>query len=155
MFDNIGGKLKTVAQVSTVIGMLASLVIGVTLAVLGMVPTGLIIAGVGCVCSWLASLTMYGLGELIDETARNREVNEKILACLTGAQPAASTAESAASTAESAAAPIAATQPPDTPVAPVSLPKKRLEDLVWRCSKCSSLNDVALTACRFCKKSRE
>ena len=66
MFDNIGRKLKIVATVLVVIGMTASLVLGVIISTYTLL--GLFVIAFGCLGSWLSSLGMYGLGQLIENT---------------------------------------------------------------------------------------
>lgn len=62
MFENISEKIKTFAVVTTVIGMIASVILG-----LGSIGEGGIIIGVlGCVGSWVSSFVLYGFGELIE-----------------------------------------------------------------------------------------
>ncbi len=70
MFDNIGSKLKTVAQVFAWLGIGASALIGlIVMFANGDTPVpGLLIIGLGCVGSWISSLGMYGFGQLIENT---------------------------------------------------------------------------------------
>ena len=67
MFENIGSKLKSVATVTTFIGILCSCIIGLVLLIMGN-GVGLVIAIVGSLLSWIGSLTMYGLGQLVENT---------------------------------------------------------------------------------------
>lgn len=69
MFDNIGGKIKALAKVICWIGIIASCVVG--FATLMKNPgTGLLIAGVGSLSSWIGSFFMYGFGQLIENSDR-------------------------------------------------------------------------------------
>ncbi len=76
MYDNIGGKLKTVAQVGAALGVIASIILGIvngrTLFLtdnpVGGFLLGLLIAGGGSFLSWLGSLLMYGVGEIAENT---------------------------------------------------------------------------------------
>ena len=84
MFDDIGGKIKNLATVICVVGIIASVILAIALwsqndkynptVALGF---GVLIGG--CVGSWVGSFFMYGFGELIDETTRNREISQQIL----------------------------------------------------------------------------
>jgi hypothetical protein len=70
MFDNIGSKLKAVAQVFAWLGIGASALIGLIVMFANEdtpVP-GLLIIGLGCLGSWISSLGMYGFGQLIENT---------------------------------------------------------------------------------------
>ena len=67
MFENIGSKLKSVASLSTIVGIIFSCIFGIII-MLGNFLTGFIVAIVGSLLSWLGSLTMYGLGQLVENT---------------------------------------------------------------------------------------
>lgn len=62
MFDNIGAKIKTLTEVLCWIGMGVFLIWGVLMMVGGEILTGLIVAIVGCLASWIGSFTMYAIG---------------------------------------------------------------------------------------------
>ena len=65
MFDNIGGKIKTLAKVVCWIGIVASVILGL----LSMnVITALLIMGIGSLSSWIGSFMTYGFGQLIENT---------------------------------------------------------------------------------------
>ena len=83
MFDNIGGKIKGVAQALTWIGIILSCIAGLFVFLFNSdTPlSGLLIIVLGCLFSWLSSLTLYGLGQLIENTdilvAQGRKAAEK------------------------------------------------------------------------------
>lgn len=73
MFENIGGKIKKLAIVLTVIGIIASFVVGILMAVaasnlhqsqLG----GILVIILGSILSWISSFVLYGFGQLIEST---------------------------------------------------------------------------------------
>ena len=76
LFGNIGKKIKTLAFVFFVIGILISFVIAVMsfLTFLGLEQTGMGLLSAICVlligflCSWLSNMLLYGFGQLIDNT---------------------------------------------------------------------------------------
>ena len=70
MFDNIGGKIKTLALVTTCIGILFSIIAGISLMVIDeeIAFVGLIIMVLGSLSSWISSFVLYGLGQLIENT---------------------------------------------------------------------------------------
>ena len=70
MFDNIGEKIKTVAKVFTCIGMFAFSITGLIITQVNEEAPfiGLLIIVFGCLGSWLASLTLYGFGQLIENS---------------------------------------------------------------------------------------
>ena len=68
MFDNIGGKIKTLAEVVALIGIVASVFVGVLRAFSISVIRGILFAVVGSLASWIGSFFAYGFGELIEKT---------------------------------------------------------------------------------------
>ena len=78
MFENIGEKIKGLAKVICVIGIVFSVIYGLDIMMEGkdFVMTGLITAIVGSVISWISSFFTYGFGTLIsnsEKIARNIE----------------------------------------------------------------------------------
>lgn len=74
MLEDIGGKIKKLAVVTCISGMIASVIWGFVLFA-DSVPIGLLVMAVGCVCSWVGTFTLYGFGELIEETRRNPKIS--------------------------------------------------------------------------------
>lgn len=72
MFYNIGRKIKTLAKAITWIGITASVIYGAVVLRLSNSPTfiiqGLLTMIVGSLISWLSSVTLYGFGQLIENT---------------------------------------------------------------------------------------
>ncbi len=68
MFDNIGQKIKTLAMVVCYIGIVASVLIGLTMLVSDDPLNGLLIGGLGALGSWVGSFALYGFGQLIENT---------------------------------------------------------------------------------------
>lgn len=80
MFENVGRKLMSLAQISAWIGIIGSWIWGFVTWVniadsyhskpgMGLLMF-LLIAGVGSLSSWLSSLVVYGIGEVVDNTER-------------------------------------------------------------------------------------
>lgn len=79
MFTNIGGKIKTLAQVLTWIGIIASCLTGFVMIVTGLyrsgyssgmlIVMGFLIAIVGSFISWISAFFTYGFGELVENSA--------------------------------------------------------------------------------------
>ena len=71
MFDNIGGKIKTLASIIAWLGIIVSVIIGIILMIsaeeFGF--AGLIIVIVGSISSWIRSFLLYGFGELVENSA--------------------------------------------------------------------------------------
>ena len=74
MFENIGGKIKTLAVVFAVLGIIGSIVGGILLIDVTLDVLGITVILVGIVFSWICSCFIYGFGELI-ETAQKIERN--------------------------------------------------------------------------------
>ena len=68
MFDNVGGKLKTVAKVEMIIGIVASVILGFTFLTGGRVFAGLLIVIAGVLSSWFGSLVIYGIGQAVENS---------------------------------------------------------------------------------------
>ena len=77
MYENIGGKIKTLARVICWIGIVLSIVLGLILLIALSTDSPAIRIAVaipvmilGAVLSWIGSFTLYGYGELIELTAK-------------------------------------------------------------------------------------
>lgn len=72
MFNNIGKKIKTLAEIITVLGILASIVTAIVIwtTVEYSFLIGLGILVFGCIFAWIGSFLLYGFGELIESTKR-------------------------------------------------------------------------------------
>ena len=77
MFSNIGKKIKELAQVFCWIGIIASLISGIVVISIDddHALAGIMIIVIGALLSWISSFTLYGFGELIDQT---QEINKKL-----------------------------------------------------------------------------
>ncbi len=78
MFDDIAYKIKMTAKVVCIVGIVLSCLTGFIMLGLsivndefGLFAAGLILAGVGSLASWVGSFTLYGFGQLIDNTDPN------------------------------------------------------------------------------------
>ena len=75
MFDNIGGKIKALAKVLSVVGVILSLVTGIGLHVPG---AGLWINCVFCIggvlLSWIVGCFIYGFAQLMEDATSIRKV---------------------------------------------------------------------------------
>jgi len=76
MFDNIGGKIKTLAVIICALGIIASVIAAIVIIVLAIenhitrdiyLGFGLLIAGP--LASWIGSFFVYGFGELIEKVS--------------------------------------------------------------------------------------
>lgn len=86
MFDDIDEKIKAVAVCTCALGMIVSVIWGIVLFFSSFL-SGLIVIVVGCCASWVGTITLYGFGELIEETRSNREISQQLLTALKLQQP--------------------------------------------------------------------
>ena len=73
MFENIGGKIKTLAVLVCGFGMVGSMAFGLRIMTSSSRTTEAFILGVGviilgCLLSWVSVFLLYGFGELIEKT---------------------------------------------------------------------------------------
>ena len=70
MFDNIGRKIKTLAQVVCWIGIIGSVISGIVMMANDedLAFLGFMIMVIGSLVSWVSSFTLYGFGQLIENT---------------------------------------------------------------------------------------
>ncbi len=78
MFNNIGGKIKTSALILSWIGIIASIIIGFFLMATDedLILYGFIVAVLGTLVSWVSSFTLYGFGQLIENTDKLVELSK-------------------------------------------------------------------------------
>ena len=77
MFDNIGGKIKTIAKIGCWVGIIASAILGILLMMEEGFFAGIIVMVALGLASWISSLTLYGFGDLIENTAITAEMMVK------------------------------------------------------------------------------
>ena len=80
MFDNIGGKIKTLAQVVCWLGIIISGIYGIGMMAVDvhLVLAGIIVIVTGSLMSWLSSFALYGFGELIENSQMIRYNTDRI-----------------------------------------------------------------------------
>ena len=143
MFDNIGDKIKTIAMIFCLVGIGAAVVLGISLFSESFgLGIGTIL--IGAVASWLGATCLYGFGELIEETTRNRMLNEAILKCL------APKAEDARNQPVIRDVPVAFSNSSAGRVSTV----KPLNQVTggWVCKACGSRNASGDAMCKDCGK---
>ena len=73
MFNNIGGKIKTLSAIICWIGIAFSVIIGISSITSKQVISGILIIVVGSFISWIGSFYTYGFGQLIENTDEIRK----------------------------------------------------------------------------------
>ncbi|MBE5776017.1 MAG: hypothetical protein E7326_00740 [Clostridiales bacterium] len=73
MFDNIGGKIKNLARTTCILGIIGSIIVAIALFSSNSNYEPTIGAGfawliIGPLVSWLSCLTLYGFGELVENS---------------------------------------------------------------------------------------
>ena len=81
MFDNIGGKIKSLAKVVCWICIILFIIMGIIMCLAGpsYIIYGVLVAVLGSLASWIGSFVLYGFGELIDNSAKIEENTRKLL----------------------------------------------------------------------------
>jgi len=133
MFDNIGGKIKTLARVVCWIGIIGFIISGLITMCTNesMILPGILTAVIGSFLSWIGSFMVYGFGQLIENTdtlvAQNMRPSE----------------------------PNITPAPPVAPVAPVTSAVKYVNygpvpEGFWACKKCGTHNKKMYGQCKKC-----
>ena len=141
MFDDIGGKIKGLAVILCVLGIILSVILGIVCWTLptgyrysnpmaGFWPGLAVIVG-GCLGSWIGSFFMYGFGQLIEDTQESRALLYQ-MSLDQGRQGSKHTADD---------------RPISTPVPDVPVNRSGSE---WRCSKCGHKNGSLDQFCKDC-----
>ena len=76
MFENIGGKIKTLAKVITFLGIALSVVYGFLLIADENYVGGITTIAVGVLVSWIGSFVLYSWGEVVEDVKRNNKYKE-------------------------------------------------------------------------------
>lgn len=164
MFDNIGSKIKTLAVVVCVIGMIGSAIGAIAMWANGVFLGGLVILAVGCLTSWIGSFFTYGLGQLIENSdLQVEELNKLRMQVNELKQPAPEVRTPAPEVVESAPAAAVHEQPAQQPAVrerPAPKTSAYVKPVVydgknWICDKCGHENLGVQTFCRDCGKHRQ
>ncbi len=81
MFDKIGFKIKLLAKISSLLGMVISVIGGIIVIAFAieleigiLLAAGIAIIVLGILLSWLSAFLLYGFGELIELNDRNNKL---------------------------------------------------------------------------------
>lgn len=79
MFGNIGRKIKTLAQVVTWMGIIGSIVVGISMLSINddFIFLGLLIMILGSFLSWVSSFVLYGFGQLVENSDKLVQLSKK------------------------------------------------------------------------------
>lgn len=79
MFEDIDVKLKVVAYVQCILGIIGSVILGIIIMAADLIGIGLLVMAYGSFMSWLSSLGIYGLGEAVDRATVAAQKTQHIL----------------------------------------------------------------------------
>lgn len=79
MYHNVGNKIKVLAELVAALGMIGSVAVGLLLLPkTSLHPwVGVAIIAAGCVIAWASSITLYGFGQLIENSDKIAEQKKK------------------------------------------------------------------------------
>lgn len=138
MFNNIGGKIKGLATIICLVGMIGSVIAAFAMWANEAFLPGLVILVVGCLASWIGSFFAYGLGQLIENTDRIRErLENPYPAAMLSDAPMKDTPDD--------------TEEQDTPLIPLTREQRRDG---WACPHCRFINSADRSKCAFCGKAK-
>ncbi len=167
MFDNIGGKVKGLAQLvfalGVIIGIVAAAVAGVSAGGFGGIVLFIVILGISIVAAYLNVMLLYAFGDLVENTQRNAEYLSYISEVIGNID--VNVVEIAnGESGEDKNNPSAGGQSRASSVMPANASAKlaRIANSMnvggaaskWRCSECDTSNDGATSVCRGCGKLR-
>ena len=66
MFRNIGGKIQALAKITSICGMILSIIAGIMMIAADETAAGIVIIILGILVSWISAFTLYGFGKLIE-----------------------------------------------------------------------------------------
>lgn len=142
MFDHIGSKIKTLAAVICWLGIAASVIAAISIwATTHAFFSGLITLVCGCLGSWIGSFTLYGFGELVENSTILRE---KLTADGT---PKTAPVVVETKTVEQKGTGTVKTTTTVKSAANMSKEQQILADGGWKCSNCGKVNYKYLTRC--------
>ena len=137
MYSDVGKKIKTLATACAWVGVVTSLILGVSLiSGLGLLA-GVIAFALGCFCSWLGYLMLYAFGEITDCI---RDIRNKL--CDGEEQ-------------KGVAEPVQNAAPVETQKAEENSAENAAPDEVWTCCECGTKNLREMQYCSNCKVSRD
>jgi hypothetical protein len=84
MFENVGPKIKVVSMTFAILGIISSFVGGGAIIGNGKIGLGVVIIVIGSLLSWIGSLAMIGLAEIIENTYETKEYTKLIAMQQTG-----------------------------------------------------------------------
>lgn len=155
MFDNIGGKIKRLATIICVVGMIASLIAAIglwaqhdqynslTRTYSNTIWDGICVLLGGCIGSWTGCFCLYGFGQLIEDTALNRQISQSILETMKKQNTDSSWEEAGYDE------PIDFSQEgiAQSAIGTAEFVKRRT---VWECAECGTKNDGFAIMCKDC-----
>ncbi len=147
MFDNIGGKIKILAQVFCWTGIVASVIGGIIWWVEEEFFIGLLIMVLGSLVSWVSSFTLYGFGVLVE----NSETSATNMCAISKMIQNSSFNETSTDAKETKETPKSYYTAANKTYAAVN---KTYTAGSWVCKKCGSKNEAKSQFCKDCGQYR-
>lgn len=143
MYNNIGGKIKNLAELIAIFGIIGFVIAGLVVMANAGFLAGLLMAGLGALGSWIGSFTLYGFGELIENTKIIAENFRK-------PNPKAKKSNKTASTTK---------QPPKEEILEEDFETSEDDTPVdgensWLCKKCGTINPNTIWNCKCCESAK-
>lgn len=137
MFDNIDQKIKALAQVVCWIGIICSVISGIALIASGegLLLVGFIVIILGSLISWVSSFTLYGFGQLIENSEISCGNTYEIHKLLSNKVP------------EYKNTSVPTRETKNTDSAPAVTQKS---NRCWICDNCDTKNDINAQFCKNC-----
>ncbi len=134
MYNNIGGKLKTLAVVGCVLGIITFFILGIIMGEESPL-IAIIYVVIGSFCSWLGSLATYGLGECCEQLEYLRNETSSLRRAFSEyAHPEQKKVYNGSS----------AAPPPRAKVTHTTSAAS------WTCKKCGAHNNSSVQTCKDC-----
>lgn len=148
MYNNIGGKIKTLAELIAIFGIIGFVITGLVVMANAGFLAGLLVGGLGALGSWIGSFTLYGFGELIENT--------KVIADnYRNAKPKAKKTKNNSSTTKQQESPkedILDNEGFETNDGEDEAPVD--EENSWLCKKCGTINPNTIWNCKCCESAK-
>lgn len=162
MYNNIGGKIKKLAVVICVLGMIASLIAAITIWAAGSSLSrsssyygyssgygysfggstflvGLLVLALGALGSWIGGFFMYGFGELIENSERTSAATEQLVRLLQDDGDSPRQNGKSSRTVNSKPNYLSHSTPPVSNIT-----------TGWMCAECGTLNSNETDYCKGC-----
>lgn len=153
MFENIGDKIKTLAKICCLIGIIGSVITGIILISSINVLVGIAITIGGALLSWIGSFFVYGFGELIESNAEISTQNSEIIDLLKKQQDKPESKQN--NTAQNASLSAPKTEKQTDFSNAESVKTQSINSMQIKCPRCGTVQPSSFTECVRCNSKFE